>query len=122
MTTTADRDPKFLVLATACLVGTLLACNLTAGRDIRARVDCQGKKRTVECTIKHMQGRQGANVCWDLYFKCANGIEVTGSGFCQSVAAGSTSGYSIPQSQLTNADQCDNAVVSEVRNLKVTPN
>jgi hypothetical protein len=104
------------------VLAALLACKASAGTgdDLRAKVSCEGTAETVDCDVAHASGSSGANVCWDLEFKCQNGTVVTGSGFCQPVQPQATAQKRIPLTQLANSASCDKALSSEVKNLKIT--
>jgi hypothetical protein len=106
-------------LMAALVLASLLACKVSAGDDLKAKVDCTGGETTVDCDVAHVAGSSAANVCFDLRYVCLNGEIVTGANFCQPVAPGATSQKRIPLAELSNSQRCDKVASSEVQNLRI---
>lgn len=104
-------------LLLSCVV--LFACSKGGGA-VDANVSCKGSNDSIDCTVTHKSGTQGANVCWGLKFTCQNGTIATADNLCQPVQAGQASQKRIPITQLKNFDKCDKALSTEVVGMKLS--
>jgi hypothetical protein len=111
------------ISAMAAIGGLLLAILACKGKEAesRATVTCVGAKDSIDCEVKHVEGKAPIKACFDLEFDCANGTVVTGSNFCQAVQPGASATKKIPLTDLTNAAKCDKATATQVKNLKLAP-
>jgi hypothetical protein len=107
----------------AALVALLGACAHDPG-DPRATVDCVdlGTEPAIACEVKHASGASSFDVCWDLRYFCANGVQVTGTGYCVRVPPGGSVTRRIPLSGLARVDQCDTPTKSTVENVRMVLN
>ncbi len=105
--------------AVVVLIAVILGCK-GAGPGAQATVVCTGETAAVSCVVTHVAGNAAIDVCWDLQFDCANGTNVSGKNFCQTVQPKSTAEKRIPLSDLTNSAKCDKALASKVDNMKLT--
>ena len=107
---------RTLIASSLVLLALCAAC--AVGEPTNARVECLGETSDIVCDVTHLSG-PGGNVCWDVRFNCANGTISEGSG-CANVAAGATTQRRIPITSLSNYAACDQAVGTEVLNLRAS--
>jgi len=81
-------------------------------------VSCQAVGQNVLCSVQHQSGDSAAKVCWTIRFTCANGTAVTGSA-CNQVGIGVTNQVSIPETSLTNLEQCDQTQSTAIEGITV---
>ncbi len=48
----------------------------SAEQQLRARVDCIPRSKGFDCSVKHIQGKASAKVCWSLFLTCKSGTTV----------------------------------------------
>jgi hypothetical protein len=105
--------------AVVVIIAVILGCK-RGGPGAQATVLCTGETGAVSCVVTHVAGNTAIDVCWDLQFDCANGTNVTGKNFCQTVQPKSTAEKRIPLTDLANSEKCDKANGSKVESMKLT--
>ncbi len=114
-----NRETISTMAAMGGLLLVILACK--GKQEAKATVVCEGKKDSIDCEVKHVEGKVPIKACFDLEFDCANGTVVSGTNFCQTVQPSASETKKIPLTDLTNFAKCDKAIGTQVKNLKLTP-
>lgn len=95
----------------------LLSLLLLGCEQPKAYVECSPMGDGYQCALSH-QGGPKLEACWSVAVECSNGVRSSANA-CQTVEPQGRASRFIPVGQSPRADECDQAVAVNIRDMVV---
>lgn len=83
--------------------------------ETKAEVNCQGSGEAIACTLKHVQGSDTVDACFDIAISCRNGKTATAHG-CETLVPSQVANKIFQDKDFSNLEGCEPSG-STVKNL-----